>query len=68
MVTGRGVIWRHLPTCQKIPACPSVDEATVLVSALLRQVTTLLPCQDDIRSLSRDLTQASVLGSCLLLS
>ena len=32
------------------------------------QVTTLLPCQNDIRSLSRDLTQASVLGTRLLLS
>lgn len=63
-----GVIWRRLPTCQALPTRPPIGEATDLVSALPRQVTTPLPCQDDIRSLHRDLTQASVLGSRLLLS
>lgn len=67
MVTGRGSSGGiFLPVRRS--ARPPVDEATVLVSALPRQGTTLLPCQDDIRCLSCDLTQASVLGSCLLLS
>lgn len=67
-MTGNGDIWRWLPTCRERPAHPPVGEAPVLVCTLPRQVITLLPCQDDIRSLSRDLTQASVLGSRLLLS
>lgn len=45
-----------------------VGAATILASTSPRQVATLLPCQDDRRSLSRDLPQASVLGTRLLLS
>lgn len=68
VVTGRGPPGGLFPPVRSSPAHPPVGEATVLVSTSPRQVSTLLPCQDDIRSLSRDLTQASVLGTCLLLS
>lgn len=56
------------PTCQELPERPPGGAATVLASTSPRQVATLLPCQDDRRSLSRDLPQASVLGTRLLLS